>query len=110
MGQYLKQEKVILKKMIFENTDILLDENGDDLIKNGDYAVGDGVQDDCVIILKLNKGALKSDPLLGPNLVSMTNGKNTKSDMEQAVRISLERDGKRPTKVVLVDGKIQIAL
>ena len=57
------------------NNDILLTDDFDDAVVNGDFDMGDGTEDDCLIITKLNKGALKSDVILGPNLVMMMNGK-----------------------------------
>lgn len=96
--------------MATDNDDILLDSDGDDSIKNGDFELGDGTEDDCVIILKLNRGALKSDPLLGPNLVTMMNKKYGSSDIIQAVRIALERDAKRPKKLNVISGNINLEL
>ena len=95
--------------MATDNYDILLDDDGDDSIKNGDFEIGDGTEDDCVIILKLNRGTLKSDLLLGPNLTSMMNQKNGLSDLKQAIRIHLERDGKRAKNITITD-KIKIEL
>lgn len=92
------------------NYDIALDDDGDDSIKNGDFELDDGTEDDCVIILKLNRGALKADPLLGPSIVTMMNKKFGSSDIIQAVRIALERDQKRPKKLNIVSGNINLEL
>ena len=43
--------------MATDNTDILLDADGDDKVANGDFALGDGRLDDGEIIFKLNTGA-----------------------------------------------------
>ena len=40
--------------MAKDNIDVLLDKDGDDVIKNGDHAYGDGRLDDCFSIFKLN--------------------------------------------------------
>ena len=96
--------------MATDNDDVLLDSDGDDSIKSGDFELGDGSEDDCVIILKLNRGALKSDPLMGPNLITMMNKKYGSSDIIQAIRIAFERDGKRPKNLSIVGGQINIAL
>ncbi len=80
--------------MAKDNQDILLDDTGDDKVENGDFAIGDGSMDDCFSILKLNQGALKYDPILGPNLIRMTNSKGSDSDISNVVRLNFERDNK----------------
>lgn len=96
--------------MATDNTDILLDENGDDLIKGGDYAVGDGVIDDCFIIFKLNTGSLKSDALLAPNLISMINGKQGSDDIKKALSINLQRDNKQYKRLSVKNGLIDFEI
>lgn len=93
-----------------KHDDFLLDDTGDDLVEGGDLSVGDGREDDGVIIVKLNSGALKSDPILGPNLVLMMKGKVTKSDLKQIIALHLRRDEKEPKKVDVVDGNFKVEL
>lgn len=74
--------------------DILLGDDGDLKIVNGDFAIGDSLTQDVSRILKLNKGELKSDPLLGCNMIELMNSESSKTNIETVVRLNLERDGK----------------
>ena len=75
-------------------TDILLDENDDFDIVNGDFVIGESVLQEVGIILRLNSGDLKSDPVLTPNLVQLVNSAENKQEFERRVRIHLKRDNK----------------
>jgi hypothetical protein len=75
-------------------TDILLDENDDFDIVNGDFVIGESVLQEVGIILRLNSGDLKSDPVLAPNLVQLVNSAENKQEFERRVRIHLKRDNK----------------
>ncbi|MBL7902954.1 MAG: hypothetical protein JNK73_13235 [Bacteroidia bacterium] len=94
--------------MALETNDIVLDADGEDLVKDGDFVVDDGKLDDCWIIFKLNKGGLKSDPILGPNLVTMMNG--TTSNMKSVLKLNLERDGKEVKKLEINEGNIDFEI
>lgn len=96
--------------MAKDNYDILIDTDGDDLIKNGDFAVGDGTIDDCFVIFKLNTGALKSDPVLAPNLIRLINSNSGSAEIKQSLRIHLERDNKKYNKLEVNNGKIDFEI
>ncbi|MGB1307537.1 MAG: hypothetical protein ACPG6B_01405 [Oceanihabitans sp.] len=74
--------------------DFLLDANDDILIANGDFVLGDSLTQDVGIILRLNQGELKSDPLLGPNLIRHINSNIDEVDLQTVVKLHLQRDGK----------------
>tara|TARA_R100001369_G_scaffold89325_1_gene126839 strand:- start:176 stop:478 length:303 start_codon:yes stop_codon:yes gene_type:complete len=75
--------------------DILLDGNDDVLFDdNGELILGETTLQEVGIIARLNKGDLKSDPLLGPNLIELINSNAPKSEIRQRLRLHLERDGK----------------
>ena len=93
-----------------DNGDFCLDENNDIATLNGDFRVADGRMDDCLIISYLNKGALKMDPVLGPNLIRMTNAKISEVEVLKALRVAFERDNKFASKLSIVEGKIDIQL
>jgi len=95
-----------------EHFDILLDNNGDEVIANGDFVLGDGQLDDCKIIFKLTTGSFKNDPILGPNLQKMINSTNVGvSEMKKALKLHLRRDGKEPTKLdITPTGEIKFEL
>ena len=74
--------------------DMILDENWDLTFKDGDFAVGESTVQEVATILQLTQGDLKSDPVLGPNLVQLLNAKIGNDEFRRRVKIHLARDGK----------------
>lgn len=75
--------------------DILLDENDDLLFDaNGELVLGDCDLQEVGIIARINKGEVKSDPLLGPNLIELINANGGATAVKQRMKIALARDGK----------------
>jgi hypothetical protein len=79
--------------------DLLLDENNDLRIEYGDFVLGESELQEVGIILQLNQGELRSDPLLGPNLVRLINSKASPLEVQTMVKVNLERDGKDYEKI-----------
>jgi len=73
---------------------ILLNENFELVVLNGVTAVGDTEMQEVAVILSMNQGELKDDPILGPNLVQMMKSGAKQYDIEQRARVHLARDGK----------------
>lgn len=88
--------------------DILLDKDFDLSISNGDFDVGNSWGQDVEIIISLSKGELKSDPLLGVNLIEKINAKQGAIRAKQAIKLNLKRDEKTIKKVEISEGKINI--
>lgn len=74
--------------------DILLNENNEIQILNGDFLIGESEFQEVEIILKLRQGELKPDPILGANIQHFMKGKYDRIAIEKRVKINLERDGK----------------
>ncbi|MGC4130194.1 MAG: hypothetical protein QM564_11710 [Bergeyella sp.] len=74
--------------------DILLDENNEIQIINGDFSIGESELQEVASVLRLRQGELKSDPILGANLQHFMKGKYDRTAIEKRVKIHLERDGK----------------
>lgn len=74
--------------------DILLDENNDLLIVNGDFVIGESQNQEVSLIAGLKSGELKSDPILGPNLIQLVKSNASLSEIEQRLRVHLARDNK----------------
>ncbi|MBD3748504.1 MAG: hypothetical protein IE931_03315 [Sphingobacteriales bacterium] len=73
--------------------DIVL--NNDDVsVLSGDFAIGESYTQEVASILKLNQGDLKSDPLLGPNLVRLINSNISQEELQTVIKVNLSRDGK----------------
>lgn len=74
--------------------DILLDDTDDLQIINGDFVIGESLTQDVGLILRLNQGELKSDPLLGANITTLINSNVDQQALETKVKLHLQRDGK----------------
>ncbi len=75
-------------------TDILLDNNDDLVIQIGDFVIEDSKWQEVGIIIRLNQGELKSDPVLGPSLIKKMKSNNSNLEIEEALRLHLKRDNK----------------
>lgn len=74
--------------------DVLLDANNDLRIENGDFVIGDSLDQEVAALLQLRQGELKEDPLLGPDLFRLIHTNATEAELKQAVKMHLARDGK----------------
>jgi phage baseplate assembly protein W len=74
--------------------DFLTDENDDLIIENGDFKIGESLTQEVSTILRMNQGELKSDPLLGANLIQLINSNVSEDELQRRVKIHLNRDGK----------------
>lgn len=74
--------------------DVMLDENMDLKIVDGDFVVDKSLTQEVSMLLRLNKGDLKSDPILGTNLIEKIKQKVSKVLIKQVIDINLTRDGK----------------
>ena len=80
---------------------MLLSGNGDlkmvSVLENGKIqsglTIGDSMVQDAYIVLGLNQGEVKANPLLGPNLIRYIRAKASKVAITKQVKIHLERAG-----------------
>ncbi len=74
--------------------DILLDDNNDLKILNGDFDFGDSEIQEVGLILQSTQGEWKMTPTLGPNMYIFIKSKASKSEIEATVAIHLAIDNK----------------
>jgi hypothetical protein len=74
--------------------DILLDENNDLKIVNGDFAVGESEMQEVALILSSNQGEWKEHPVVGANLVTKVRSNTNDPRLERTLRIQMKLDGK----------------
>lgn len=74
--------------------DILLDDNNDIKILNGDFDIGESEMQEVALILQSAQGEWKESPLLGPNLYKFINSKVTKTEFEREIALHLAIDNK----------------
>jgi hypothetical protein len=75
-------------------SDIMLDNTDDLQIVNGDFTFGESLLQEVGIIIRLHSGDLKSDPVLGPNLIQLIHTKKDEQEIEERLRLHLQRDNK----------------
>ena len=79
---------------MYYESDILLDDSDDLNIVNGDFVIGESTLQEVGIILRLNSGELRNDPVLAPNLIQLVNSSSKDQEFEERVRLFLRRDNK----------------
>lgn len=80
---------------------MMLDENGDLMIRPRKLADGkltglvldDTLIQDSVIVLEMNQGELKEDPVLGPNLLRYLRSKADRARIQKQIQVHLSRAG-----------------
>ncbi|PKP26194.1 MAG: hypothetical protein CVU03_05005 [Bacteroidetes bacterium HGW-Bacteroidetes-2] len=71
---------------------ILIDSNDNIVIKNGTMAIGESEMQEVSLLLRMNPGELKSDPIIGAGLVRMIKSNTDKRKIQQRVKLTLQRD------------------
>lgn len=74
--------------------DILLDSNNDLQVVGGDFVIGESLLQEVGIILQMNQGELKSDPLIGANLTNMMRGIQNNEKIKRHIETQMELDDK----------------
>lgn len=78
---------------------ILLDENGDLIVRDKSLIIGNSMLQEVFIILQMNQGESKFDPLLGANLVNLIKTNTSRFEIENRVKTHLALDGKDYEKI-----------
>lgn len=77
-------------------TDFLLDDTGDLLIENGDFAIGLSDEQHVSDIVSANKGDYRQFPTVGADLSKFLNKQdNNISQLKRDIQVNLEADGYR---------------
>ena len=89
-----------------DQKDILLDENNDLLIQNGDFVVGDSERQEIKMILQAVKNDYKQTPEIGVNLIEYLNSSGSARALQQIIKLNLRMDGKENVKFKIEKGEI----
>lgn len=73
--------------------DILLDENKDLRIENGDFVIGESTAQEIELILTAFKGEFKEYPLLGAEIIRKLKSRETTQGIRREINEQLEYDG-----------------
>lgn len=77
-------------------TDILLDDNMDLLISNGDFVIDDSEEQVQELILVANQGSFRESPLTGIGIIKFVKSRFTVDQIDalrQKIRLQLQYDG-----------------
>jgi hypothetical protein len=74
--------------------DWLTDNEGNYLIKDGDFMIGPSEQQEVAEILESHPGEFKEDPIIGCELTRMIKSKYDPARMRAVIKKQLARDGK----------------
>lgn len=72
---------------------ILIGADNDLKVENGTLKIGERTMQDAYVVLSMNQGELKEDPLAGANLVRMVRGRENPEKIRKTIEIALERVG-----------------
>ena len=79
--------------------DVILNEENDLDINQGDFVLGKSIKQEVGIILLLSQGGLKSDVLLGANLLNQIRTVGNELKIRTKIKKALLRDGKNYEKL-----------
>lgn len=87
--------------------DMLIGEDFDLAIKNGDFEVGDDTQQRVLLLMRAEQGHFKQSPLAGVGFTSMIGGSLTQ-ELERNIRLQLESDNITVSKIIQNGDDFQI--
>ncbi|MEO0075648.1 MAG: oxidase [candidate division WOR-3 bacterium] len=82
--------------------DLLLDENNDLKIENGDFVIGQSDQQHIELILRSAPGHWKQHPLIGADLTKMLNAPLSLYEKQQ-IKVALQADGYKVNNITFND-------
>lgn len=74
--------------------DILLDDTGDLAIVDGDFVIGDSLDQETEAIILSIKGDFKEFPTFGTNLIEKVKANISEIEIKQIIKTELKKDGK----------------
>lgn len=75
-------------------SDILLDQDNDLRIEDGDFVVGDSTMQEVGLIISTHTGEWKEDPIIGAAPTDLLKKRYSKLELENRFRVHLRRDKK----------------
>lgn len=88
--------------------DLLLTQNYDLDIKNGDFVIGDSQEQSVELLLMSNQGEFKLNPEAGCNILSAKNGVIGRL-LDREIRVQLEADGFQLENLKITENGIDVS-
>lgn len=89
-------------------TDLLLTQDYDLEIKNGDFVIGDSQEQSVELLLMSNQGEFKLNPEAGCNILSAKNGTIGRL-LDREIRVQLEADGFQLENLKITENGIDVS-
>lgn len=89
--------------------DIMLGSDNDLIFRAGDLVIGESFEQEVKILIALSKGDLKSDPVLGCDIIRLMNSGTSNLGIIQKIKLNLERDNKQVGNITINNGIINIS-
>ena len=84
-------------------TDILLDDDMNYQIENGDFKIGESDYQSATLVLNTNEGSWKGQPFCGMGIAKYEGAANAQLQMKREIMIQLRADGFRVNSVIIKD-------
>ena len=88
--------------------DLMLDEEGDLLIENGDFVIGESTQQNIGLILISEKGEWRHAPFVGAGLRSAIEDEAEPAELIQEIKKQLELDGLQNVQIDASSGAFRV--
>lgn len=82
-------------------TDVLLEDNGDYQIQNGDFKVGASDQQSTVLVLNDNLGSWKFHPFCGMGIGKYIGSSGTQQIIKREIAVQLRADGFKINSIIV---------
>lgn len=79
--------------------DIMLDDDYDLAEKNGDFVIDDSEVQEAALIVHSEPGEWRQYPTVGMGIMKYLKGVENRVKFERDLRVALEADGKKPSKI-----------
>ncbi len=90
-----------------ERIDILLDDNNDVQVKDGDFVVGNSDNQNVELLFLANKADWKQNPMIGIGINEMIKGHMT-TEVRRNIDVGLSADGYKARSITINNGIVQI--
>jgi hypothetical protein len=89
--------------------DIILNDQGDLLIKDGDFVVGESDQQHVELLLSATKGSFLQYPTIGVGLANYVNKQDVDmAELRRAIEVNLKADGYKVNKLITEAGNFNV--
>ena len=83
--------------------DIILDDDMEYVITNGDFTISESDQQSVILVLNTNQGSWKFHPLCGMGISKYIGSSNSQAIMKREMSVQLQADGYKINSIIIKD-------